>query len=410
VYSYEGCFYSLFPIPYSLFLLLLTLLPISCNQEVIDSQESENKIYTVIFHEVSPYHLKAPCVSPDYFRDVLEMILVSSKKTVFASEAVAAVKNGNIPESGWVLLTFDDGETGILDYAHPLLQEYGMKGTAFVFTAGIDDGQPRHLSWDDLHSMYDSGIWEIHSHSDYHHNLLKVDEEIIAGELNESFRKLRTHGFIQDLYIAYPHGSQDEFLREMAKKAGYTAGFGAGNGISIAACDDLMQLNRSTIAQIHNQEIVCRKLGLDLEAVQSHIAIYDEAGADFSAGWKAIADEVRPQGFYGTSCRVSETADATCQFKIQIREHGTYHLSLWTPMEQQDLKISAVDLSYTVQQGSQVLTSNNRVCFSGRQNGWERFATVVLPAGETICVLRTSNNDTGFIVDALKAEKVKRPQ
>src|SRR5690606_15049713 len=102
----------LFPIPYSLFLLLLTLLPISCNQEVIDSQESENKIYTVIFHEVSPYHLKAPCVSPDYFRDVLEMILVSSKKTVFASEAVAAVKNGNIPESGWVLLTFDDGETG----------------------------------------------------------------------------------------------------------------------------------------------------------------------------------------------------------------------------------------------------------------------------------------------------------
>ena len=102
MYSYEGCFYSLFPIPYSLFLLLLTLLPISCNQEVIDSQESENKIYTVIFHEVSPYHLKAPAFLR-LFPRCLEMILVSVK-TVFASEQLLQLKMGTF-RIRWVLLT-----------------------------------------------------------------------------------------------------------------------------------------------------------------------------------------------------------------------------------------------------------------------------------------------------------------
>ncbi len=86
--------------------------------------------------------------------------------------------NGDIPEKA-VMITFDDGNETLYEYALPLLEKYGFTAVGFVVGAladyytGINDHNLNYsyLNWSQIKEMSDGNIVEIESHSyDLHKN------------------------------------------------------------------------------------------------------------------------------------------------------------------------------------------------------------------------------------------------
>jgi peptidoglycan/xylan/chitin deacetylase (PgdA/CDA1 family) len=77
-----------------------------------------------------------------------------------------------------VVITFDDGDRSVVDYAYPILQKHGFKATLFVVTSEVGrkwDGVDC-LGWDDLRRLRESGVFSIQSHSHDLHRKVKTSE------------------------------------------------------------------------------------------------------------------------------------------------------------------------------------------------------------------------------------------
>src|SRR5439155_19511777 len=73
-----------------------------------------------------------------------------------------------------VLLTFDDGYRGFIQYARPMLKDLGFNATLFVYSDFIGAGNG--LSWSDLRALITQGF-DVQAHSTTHGNLRRKEEE-----------------------------------------------------------------------------------------------------------------------------------------------------------------------------------------------------------------------------------------
>ena len=128
-----------------------------------------------------------------------------------------------------VLLTFDDGYRGFIQYARPMLKDLGFNATLFVYSDFIGAGNG--LSWSDLRALITQGF-DVQAHSKTHGNLRRKEEESqgayakrVEAELAyplELFRK--NLGRPVDT-LAYPYGDTDEEVLQHVAKYGYVAAF-----------------------------------------------------------------------------------------------------------------------------------------------------------------------------------------
>jgi len=128
-----------------------------------------------------------------------------------------------------VLLTFDDGYRGFIQYARPMLKDLGFNATLFVYSDFIGAGNG--LSWSDLRALITQGF-DVQAHSKTHGNLRRKEEESqgayakrVEAELAyplELFRK--NLGRPVDT-LAYPYGDTDEEVLQHVVKYGYVAAF-----------------------------------------------------------------------------------------------------------------------------------------------------------------------------------------
>lgn len=387
----------------TLFLLAVFLL-IGCGK----TPAPPGVIHSVVFHDVSPTHLHGPCVSPDYFRDVLRMIQLGGKTTVQASEILSFLDRQAIPSDKMVALTFDDGWPGIIDYADSLLEQFEMKAILFAATDSIEQGRPRYCSWDDLKQLRATGRWEIHSHSVTHADFINQDDSSLRSEMENSLAQLREHGFVHSNLIAYPFGHSDERIEKMARLCGYQAGFIAGGNARIETNSDRYALPRTTICQLFNQDLVCRKIGLDLKAIRRDLAIYDEGeGLWNDSSTQIKSDPGIPRGFYGDSYLVAKDAGAQWTLNLAIEASGTYEVSLWTPVETEG---GAVETERTgfwqiLSKDGQILERND--INNREKNGWTVLGQLNFSPGTVVITLSPNSGSLqAFLVDALKIERI----
>jgi peptidoglycan/xylan/chitin deacetylase (PgdA/CDA1 family) len=129
-----------------------------------------------------------------------------------------------------LVLTFDDGYRGFIQYAYPILKELGFTATLFVYTDYIGAGVTA-LSWADLKKLAAEGF-DIEAHSKSHGNMRRAATESadeyakrLAVELNvpkDLFPK--NLGYLPQS-LAYPYGSQDDVVVQRTKERGYVAAF-----------------------------------------------------------------------------------------------------------------------------------------------------------------------------------------
>lgn len=137
-------------------------------------------------------------------------------------------------------VTFDDAYTSILTAGLPVLERLGVPATVFVPTdyadsagqmtwselaqwaGGAHEHELRCMSWQELRRLRDAG-WEIGSHTCSHPHLTEIGAERATQELRRSRAACEEHVQQPCRALAYPFGSYDAGVVEIAARAGYSA-------------------------------------------------------------------------------------------------------------------------------------------------------------------------------------------
>jgi len=128
-----------------------------------------------------------------------------------------------------VLLTFDDGYKSFVQYARPILKDYGFGATLFVYSDFIGAGSG--LAWQELRTLSEQG-YDVQAHSKSHANLRRKEGESEAAYAKRIEAEL---AYPLTLYkknlsrpvdaLAYPYGEMDDELVPFVAKYGYTVAF-----------------------------------------------------------------------------------------------------------------------------------------------------------------------------------------
>jgi peptidoglycan/xylan/chitin deacetylase (PgdA/CDA1 family) len=135
------------------------------------------------------------------------------------------------PESGTVVLTFDDGfRTALTDVA-PLLTRLGVRATFYV-TPGLFGTQHWQVSGDegrlldagDAKALVEAGM-ELGSHTMSHPDLRKLTDEDLMSELEGSKAAIEKITGRPCRTFAYPYGLYDDRVTAATAAAGYDLAF-----------------------------------------------------------------------------------------------------------------------------------------------------------------------------------------
>ena len=139
---------------------------------------------------------------------------------------------GPPPPPQSVVITADDAHRSVYTEMFPLVQQYHIPVTLFVYPSAIANASYA-MTWEQLHELKDSGLFDIQSHTYWHPNFTIEKKRLSPFRyeqlVEEQFIKAKTIlerrlGGPVDL-LAWPFGIYNEELMAQAKAAGYIAAF-----------------------------------------------------------------------------------------------------------------------------------------------------------------------------------------
>ncbi|MHB8170307.1 MAG: S-layer homology domain-containing protein [Thermincolia bacterium] len=227
----------------------------------------EVKVPVLMYHHLAlpgQYTNNNSVVTPDLFEAQMKALQEGGFTTVTLGQLWAHVAEGQPLPKRPVVITFDDGYESNYVYAYPILKKYGHKATINIVvkstledvaksvygTAGIgfDARKQTHLTWTQMQEMVDSGLVEIQSHTFDSHDLIDVEaqgkkgkplvsmayladkkrletpEEYrarIYADLARAKKEIETNLGVKVTTLAYPYGSYNQVVEEVAKELGH---------------------------------------------------------------------------------------------------------------------------------------------------------------------------------------------
>lgn len=236
--------------------------------------ETAQRIPVLMYHRVGePDHAHdIYCIRPDRFAAQMRSLSKNGYSAV-SIEDFDAWRHGTKPlPPGAFVLTFDDGFTGVRDYAAPLLHEMGWPATVFLVTGKlggdsnwqvtVDQPMRPHRLMDQaqLRELLTQGF-SLHSHSVNHHDLTKLDEAELLQDLLESREAVACLSGQPAAYLAYPYGRHDDRVRALAKRAGFVAAFSVESGFNRPDGDDF-RIRRLDVFGTDTPAMLLRKIRL----------------------------------------------------------------------------------------------------------------------------------------------------
>ncbi len=165
-------------------------------------------------------------ITPDVFRTQLQALRDWGYTSITISQMVNVLINGGELPPHPVVLTFDDGNIDIYQYAFPIMQEMGFVGTFYIVGNRL---QSRFfVDVDQLKEMINAG-WEIGDHSMSHIDLT-LDQSTVGWEVASSRSVLEEALGVKINTFAYPYGKTDEYITNKVSEYGYQAAMGLGLG------------------------------------------------------------------------------------------------------------------------------------------------------------------------------------
>src|SRR5215468_1107568 len=169
--------------------------------------------------------------------------------TVISMQDLLAWKRGekNIPPR-CAVITFDDGYKSQYEVAWPIMKKYGYPFTMFIYTEGVRGGAlggGEAITWEQLADMRNNGV-DIQAHTATHqdlregHMVMVIEpggkrtkkkltgadyEKWIQNEVVGCKELLEQRLGIKVTCYAVPFGNYNDYVKELARNAGYKAMF-----------------------------------------------------------------------------------------------------------------------------------------------------------------------------------------
>ena len=210
----------------------------------------------LVYHNITAQRKGRLAISASVFEEQMRYLKAEGYRAVSLQDFLEYLQQRRQLPKKSVVLAFDDGHKGFLEYARPVLKELGFAAALFIPTDQISSRpNPSVLSWTELRDLIAEGV-EVYAHSKTHQDLRRRPGETESAyarrmqiELSGPLDLLRKHlnrpaGGLE--VIAYPYGQWDEDLLRSVKQHGYVAGFTVrrqGNPAFVP----LLKINRSQV-------------------------------------------------------------------------------------------------------------------------------------------------------------------
>lgn len=140
-------------------------------------------------------------------------------------------RRGPAPPARSVIMTADDGHESVFTEMLPLVREYEVPVTLFVYPSAISHASYA-MTWGQLAALQRTGLFDIQSHTYWHPNFrterrrltLPAYRTFAMAQFVKSKAVLKDKLGIDADVIAWPFGIYDDELIAMARDAGYAAG------------------------------------------------------------------------------------------------------------------------------------------------------------------------------------------
>ncbi len=186
----------------------------------------------LVYHRFGPVVADSMTIRTSTFRGQLQYLKDHGYRTVPLRVLVAyLLRQGPPPPPRSVVITADDGHRSVMTEMLPLVREYGVPVTLFIYPSAISNASYA-LRWEQLQELVRTGLFDVQSHTYWHPNF-KVEKrrlapaayrELVVTQLVRPRTVLTQKlGVAVDL-IAWPFGIYDEELLRLAAQSGYVAG------------------------------------------------------------------------------------------------------------------------------------------------------------------------------------------
>jgi peptidoglycan/xylan/chitin deacetylase (PgdA/CDA1 family) len=180
----------------------------------------------LMYHRINVPSPSAPAITrrltvhPADFARQMRWLKARGFHTVTQRQLFDALLCGRPLKRKPIMITFDDGYRDAFYKAAPVLSKIGMRGTAYVISGRIVNGDRAFLSWGLIRALERRGI-EIGSHSVSHRDLTQLSDREAFRELVQSRRALERGLRHPVQWFAYPFGAYDGRVETLARRAGY---------------------------------------------------------------------------------------------------------------------------------------------------------------------------------------------
>ena len=182
-------------------------------------------IPVLLYHDISNECNDRYSIDPRLFAAQMEWLYSNGYKAVSLHDI--GDKNKIIPGKT-VVITFDDGYASFLDYAFPLLSDYGFKSTVNIIGEHVGKyikqcGSAPMLSWDEYRYLNRSGLVDLGCHTfNLHHIgvIRDVSAEVLENDLGLFQEKIKMEiGASADI-LAWPYGIYNQKSISVANRLG----------------------------------------------------------------------------------------------------------------------------------------------------------------------------------------------
>lgn len=208
-------------------LLVLIAIVSQNNPQPVEEKQVVNSgdcraVMVLNYHKVdSTFHSLS--IAPADFERQMQWLQQHGYHSITPEQLYDFVTTGEALPDNPILITFDDGYVDNYSNAYPIMKKYGFVGTIFVVTTFLDK-YPNYLTWDQAKELEANGF-SIESHTATHKSMTEASDAQIIEELTQSKATLKEKLGKDVNFVAYPTGTYNLHIAQLAKNAGYKAAF-----------------------------------------------------------------------------------------------------------------------------------------------------------------------------------------
>jgi len=190
-------------------------------------EPTQVEVPILIYHTIRPWYVddgpdaRAYNVTPETFRKQMAYLAKSGYASITFDDLRKAMFFGELLPEKPILITLDDGTSSHHQYAFPVLREYGLKATFFIFTNAID--RPNYLTSEQILEMRSEGM-RFGNHTRYHQYLTRLPIKEMHDEIRVGKERLEELLEEKIDVIAYPFGLHNEVVEQEAREIGHSFG------------------------------------------------------------------------------------------------------------------------------------------------------------------------------------------